>query len=267
MQKLKVYSHFDLDIDMDLEIPCELFLDSIPSSPKKNKRILWVLEPNEISQLREKIIINHEEFDLILTYDDKILSLCKNSKLFLHGTSWIENFDLGQPKQFCVTTLIGGKNFCFGHRMRHEIFEKSEFVTSIPIIFFNSRNFPFQTSKKIQTMESSFSKNELFYSQFHIAIENHSSKNYFTEKIVDCFQTKTIPIYYGCENINDFFDSRGFFVVSSINEIIDVCNKLEPDTYEKMKKYVEINYSESMKYSNYKSRVKKEIEDFLCSIN
>ena len=40
---------------------------------------------------------------------------------------------------------------------------------------------------------------------FSIAIENSKHDNYWTEKIADVFLGNTMPIYYGCNNIYDFF--------------------------------------------------------------
>jgi hypothetical protein len=40
---------------------------------------------------------------------------------------------------------------------------------------------------------------------YSIAIENASMKNYFSEKFTDCILSWTIPIYYGCPNINEYF--------------------------------------------------------------
>lgn len=49
--------------------------------------------------------------------------------------------------------------------------------------------------------------------KYSIAIENSSYTNYFTEKISDCFLAYTMPVYWGCPNIGDFFDERSFVSV------------------------------------------------------
>jgi hypothetical protein len=36
---------------------------------------------------------------------------------------------------------------------------------------------------------------------FHIAVENVKIDNWYTEKISQSFATKTVPIYWGCPNI------------------------------------------------------------------
>lgn len=51
--------------------------------------------------------------------------------------------------------------------------------------------------------------------KFSICIENCSEESYFTEKITDSILTNTIPIYYGCKSIEEFFSSP--IVLSSID--------------------------------------------------
>ena len=222
-----------------------------------------MLEPNEISGFRQSIIHNYNKFDLILTWDKEILSLCPNSKLFPFGTTWVKDFDITQQKEFCITTLIGGKTISSGHLLRHKLFEKSKLITSIPVHIYNSINTLFKESSELKQMKSSLLKNELFYSQFHIVIENVTSDNWFTEKLIDCFQTKTIPIYIGCDNIGNYFDLRGFFHVKSLDKMIDVCNTITPETYQNMLEYTNINYEKSMNYHDYRKRLEDEVNLFI----
>lgn len=45
--------------------------------------------------------------------------------------------------------------------------------------------------------------------KYHIVIENSSSDYYFTEKLFDCYLAGTYPIYYGCQNISDYYPKDG----------------------------------------------------------
>jgi hypothetical protein len=161
-------------------------------------------------------------------------------------------------KSFGVSTLIGGKQMTHGHRLREEVFRSSNRIT-IPKEFWISKNFPPQGDLGGNPILNG-SKSEMFDRQFHICIENVKRENWFTEKLIDCLYTKTIPIYYGCPNIGDWFDERGFFIVNSTEEIIQACNKLTPETYNQMAGYVEKNYIEAMKYMNVGENIKRSIE-------
>ena len=50
-------------------------------------------------------------------------------------------------------------------------------------------------------------------SAMSICIENCSQQNYFTEKITDCLLAKTLPIYWGCPNISDFFPENSYRLI------------------------------------------------------
>lgn len=39
----------------------------------------------------------------------------------------------------------------------------------------------------------------------HVAIENHVSPHHWTEKLADAFLGYTLPFYYGCPNVTDYF--------------------------------------------------------------
>lgn len=46
--------------------------------------------------------------------------------------------------------------------------------------------------------------------KYHIAIENSSSRYYWTEKLSDCYLAGCFPLYYGCTNTGDYFPEKGF---------------------------------------------------------
>ena len=64
--------------------------------------------------------------------------------------------------------------------------------------------------------------------RYSLAIENASIPYYFTEKINDCFLAWTVPLYYGCQNIDKFFPSKSYIPIdinnteSAIKKIRDV---------------------------------------------
>jgi hypothetical protein len=87
-------------------------------------------------------------------------------------------------------------------------------------------------------------------SQFHLAIENSRQQNYFTEKLCDALITYTIPIYYGCPNISDYFDTTGWIILEdeNIETVIQKLASLTPDHYERHKDIVLKNYELCKKY-------------------
>lgn len=49
--------------------------------------------------------------------------------------------------------------------------------------------------------------------KYSIAIENHATNDYWTEKISDCFLSWTMPIYYGCKNILEYFPAESMIMI------------------------------------------------------
>ena len=98
---------------------------------------------------------------------------------------------------------------------------------------------------------------------FHVAIENSQSKNYFTEKIIDAFITKTIPIYRGCSNIGDFFNQKGFLTFNTEEEFFNIINSLTEEDYYSRKEYIEENYKLGIYYAEIFNRIADILEQII----
>lgn len=49
--------------------------------------------------------------------------------------------------------------------------------------------------------------------RYSLAVENTKSEYYWTEKISDCFLSWTMPIYYGCSKIGDYFPKESYLEI------------------------------------------------------
>ena len=60
--------------------------------------------------------------------------------------------------------------------------------------------------------------------KYSIAIECYSGKDYWTEKLADCFLSWTMPIYAGCTNISDYFPEKSMIHIDldKPEEAIDI---------------------------------------------
>ena len=81
---------------------------------------------------------------------------------------------------------------------------------------------------------------------FSIEIENAFLPNYFTEKLLDCFATGTIPIYHGCSNVGDFFNKDGVIVFETSEELYEILEDLSEDIYNTKIDAVRENYEITM---------------------
>ena len=72
--------------------------------------------------------------------------------------------------------------------------------------------------------------------KYSLAIENSNSEFYWTEKISDCFLSRTMPIYYGCTNIDSFFpkDSMIKVDINKPAEAVQIINNaIKTNAWEK----------------------------------
>ena len=82
----------------------------------------------------------------------------------------------------------------------------------------------------------------------NICIENTTKNNFFTEKLIDCLLCKSIPIYIGCPNINNYFNTEGFIIANSTKDVISKCNDLTPDFYYSKLNIIEYNYKKALEW-------------------
>ena len=83
---------------------------------------------------------------------------------------------------------------------------------------------------------------------FSVSMENCISDYYYTEKILDCFCTRNVPIYRGTTYISEFFDERGIITWNELDELEDILDNLSEERYEEMKPYIENNFEMSQRY-------------------
>tara|TARA_B100002019_G_C20851951_1_gene395062 strand:- start:59 stop:562 length:504 start_codon:yes stop_codon:yes gene_type:complete len=163
--------------------------------------------------------------------------------------------------------LCGDKIWCPGHKIRREFWLNQEKI-DIPKKFYYSLSNKNNggTTKVLPIFKDNIEikhkidKTECFIdSMFHISIENNKSNNYFTEKLIDCIITKTIPIYFGCPNISNYFNIKGLIIINDISDI-DKINNLTDRYYYDNLKYIEENYNKLISMSSFERQIKNIID-------
>lgn len=259
----------------------KIFVNSkVDNTYINNNNIFKVFMQTEPRPLQESMLLyveqNYNLFDLILTHDEKLL-LLPNSVLFqpLRKYFWVrpplnskidnlffkyvnhktvspifDEFDY-TDKKFIITMICGHKTTAYGNRLRIACWNKQNEI-KIPKRCYKSytmgsaKIFPDNINTKYKC-----DKTEMFVdSMFHVAIENSSYKNYFTEKIHDCFLTHTIPIYWGCPNISDFYNSDGIIFFKDQNDFIEKINQLTPELYFSKIDAINENYEKFINLQN-----------------
>ncbi|MCJ7649976.1 MAG: glycosyltransferase family 10 [Candidatus Lokiarchaeota archaeon] len=201
------------------------------------------------------------KFDKVYTHNSDILLNCDNAEFLPFGSCWIDFEELCLNKQNHITFVTSSKTFTNGHLLRHHIFEyfnTLDYINEFEIYqhksppYHNRRNDFFETSK------------------FNIVVENCRENNYFSEKLIDCFASKTIPIYWGCPNISNFFDSNGIIIFESFEELKFKLQNITPEDYKRMEEFIEKNSELSKKYYGNNcitKRLPKKITDYIETVD
>jgi len=215
------------------------------------QKIGWLMETREVCP---SIYHNFESYknnyDFILTHDPELLSKYPNDTVIVpFGGCWIKDSNFRRAdKTKNVSMIYSDKTLYEGHKLRHAVAKK---IANIDLYGKGSNN-------PVDIKEAS-----LIDYRFSIVIENSNCKNYFTEKLIDCLAVGTIPIYWGCPNIGEFFDLNGIITFNTIDELINIMSNLNfNEQYSKMlpaiTKNIEIakkyNITEDWIYENYKEK-------------
>jgi len=200
-----------------------------------NNKIAWILEPKTIcNHIYNYIKNNNKNFKYVFTHDKELLDLKENYKFVPVGGSWIfKNDQIIYPKTKLLSIIASNKRQSEGHRLRHEIIDK--FRSKLDIY-----------GRGINTIQ--YKLDGLKDYMFSIVVENGNYDYYFTEKLIDCFVTGTVPIYWGCPSIGDFFNLDGILKFENISEFENILNNLTESKYIDMMKAINDNFERTKNY-------------------
>lgn len=187
-----------------------------PRLVKSAYKIGWLLEcreykPDNYRRAEELLPC----IDMLLTHDAGLLERHPDKCRFVpFGGSWILQPGI-RAKSKQVSIIYSAKRFMAGHHLRHAISE-------LPSI----ERFGHGSAHPVDRKEEGLDDY-----RFSIAVENSRADNYFTEKLLDCFATGTVPIYWGCPNLDRWFNMDG---VITFEQAADIPLILEGANYERM---------------------------------
>jgi hypothetical protein len=265
--------------------PITVFYERFPALQEELEinpyNFLIILEPNEFFGYHDVAIKNHQLFSAIITWDQEVVNTCSNAVKFTFNgrvldkqfCSEIEN----DEKIFEVSFLCGDKNLIEGHKVRHKV-HQLESQIKIPKKWYyvledydlntNTRPGYSDYSKDLSHIPEGvdiigYGKRVLFKeSMFNVVIENVKHTNWYN-KIGDNFLSKTVPIYWGCDNIEDFgYDERGIIRFTNEKDLLNILNNLTPEIYYQMKSYVDYNY-EIAKLDDLEDRMSEFFDSFI----
>ena len=271
--------HFKYFLNKYKDLPITLFIDSIPNKTQLSLNpynFLLIHEPNELFGLHNWALQNYHLFHGIFTYNKALLNSIPNAVEFYYNGMTSENVNQyesylkDKEKKFEVSFLCGTKDIAEGHKLRQQIYLLKDQIIIPKQWFYILEDFDSSTNTRPGYTEYSkdlshvpedwapdvWGKKHLYEnSMFHIAVDNSFSENWYTEKIGQAFISKTLPIYWGCPNLEDIgYDERGIIRFQTKEELINILNNLTPEDYFSRLPYIEYNYQVSLQ-DNFRTKL------------
>lgn len=191
-----------------------LFVDGYVNSPivdrvKSKYKIGWLHEPQCLHPENYLAASNNiTKFDFILTYYEPLLKFLPGFFRFApYAGTWIPRKHWGlRAKTKLVSMLYGDKRATEGHRIRHEIANAVRPLGIVDFYGFEGEAVDYSPETKLKVLGD--------YA-FSIVTETCWQENLFTEILLDCFTVGTIPIFWGCPNVGEFFNDQSILSFNS----------------------------------------------------
>ena len=279
-----INEHIEKDLYINENKNIIVYIDSLPDKEqKKQDNEIWIYIQVESYYILSHLMhyIYDYDFDIVLTFTKHFYEK-KNTYKFLpyNKVYWIapsyelqHNLNLPSLKpinyiiqnKICQVSMIcGSKNWATGHQFRRQVWESQEKMIFQKKFMYSKNYGDLKIFDNNEEISHGKNKTELFIdSMFHIAIENNQAIEYFTEKLIDCFVSKTIPIYYGCHNIGDYFNLEGMIIVNNINDINNLNNIICEKFYNDRIHFIEDNYNRVLNNLSFKDQFIQIIENKL----
>lgn len=202
---------------------------------------VMIMEPRAVHQRHMTLLrLFRRRFHRILTSDSALLRQVPNAVFFPTAGSWVPDWqDIDLTKHAMCSLIASGKTKQLGHKLRHEV------VGWIR-----------ETGQDIDVMGRGYKPFEeksdgLAPYRYSIVIENAREDGYFSEKLIDAVLCNTVPIYWGCPNIAEFFDTGGMVICHDMADIQRAIAQMSQADYEARlpalaaARDVAVNYTES----------------------
>jgi len=201
---------------------------------KDRLKFLWLSESREIEgEVHNHVLKNADLFfsyyDAIFVHDREMIEKDNRFIYLPNGSNkhWIIDNKI-HKKTKLVSMINSGKRMSKGHLYRNKITSRLKDKVDLYGLMFNP----------IERKEEGL--NDYMFS---IALENAQYRTYITEKILDCFATGTIPIYWGAPDIGDYFNEDGIITWTDDFDI----NQLNEDFYYSRMDAIKDNFERCMK--------------------
>lgn len=187
-----------------------------------------VVRPNIQQHVKENLDAYKLCYARIFTCDHDLIKLDPNLFEFCYAGSnlpWTaEESRIIYKKTKLLSLLASTKQTNPGHVARIKLAEQFKYKADLYGGIFGSAKIGVGISEHYHHKSKAEALNDYMFS---VVIENCKYDTYFTEKITDCFATGTVPIYYGTQEIERYFDHNGIIFFDAKFDI----SQLTPELY------------------------------------
>ena len=195
---------------------------------------IWLLESKQIIPQYYQWIIDNYEFvtsrvDGIFSCDKELCAKYpKISYSIINAAPWVQDRKVHEKTKL-VSMIASNKRMCEGHARRLQFVDKFR-----DKLDFYGRGFN----------EISCKEDGLRDYMFSVGIENAVYDTYFTEKLTDCFACGTIPIFYGCKGVTEYFNEDGIIFLDDDFDL----SMLTKDLYYSKMDVIKDNFERSINF-------------------
>lgn len=207
----------------------------------QGKKYGWVLESKFIKPLVFSSVKNNYQeyfkvYDTIFTHNQELLELDSRFKWCPAQGFWIQDPKIYEKSKM-ISMIASNKQMTVGQKLRLKWVEMIGDQVDLYGRGFN---------------EISLKEEGLCDYMFSVVVENGFYNSYFTEKIMDCFASGTIPVYLGSPDIAKYFNMDGIVMLTDEFDVSEEIyySKMDAirDNLERVKQYEVL---EDFLYLNY----------------
>lgn len=249
--------HADIDLPTDMKVECVIdnliphYLNPVP------KDTIRFFVTTQSEGMYNRVIKDHRyAWTYLLTQFEDLLRLDNSIKLVGCGSFVEPEPDI--KKHFGASMVMSSRNYLPGHLLRWELYRRRKEV-KIPFEIYRSSWNPVDLPDTLPMApwDDRKDKKRVMNTMFHVAIDTYRRRDHYSEKLVDALITKTIPIYWGCTNLDEYFNTAGILQASSVDQVIYMLNSMTPAAYYDSLETVNENYNAGVKVARYEDILKE----------
>ncbi|MCP4787491.1 MAG: hypothetical protein GY903_31495 [Fuerstiella sp.] len=190
-------------------------------------------------------------FRYVLTHNTELLCRLPNARFVAHGGSMLDVAE--QPaveKTKRISLIASHKRDTLGHRLRHRIVSWA--AQNAPDLEALGRGY--------QPLDDKSDGHGPYMAS--VVIENSREPGYFTEKLIDSFLCRSVPIYWGAPDIAHFFDPRGMVCCATSEEVQQAVQQFTAEDYAARQTFLEKNRVLAMQYLEFFDRAAHCLQGF-----